>query len=119
MSSQVPQVDRVLSTSDFLVKKMDEAYRRIAKDHPVPELAECRDAFARALIEYRDSVLKDLVLNAAEGHTTPSSKMGKSTEWGNKQAWKKPPSSVGTSSKMSVVPEHTEGMEQNFADDSF
>lgn len=111
-------MERLLSTSDALVKKIDEAYKRTVKDHPCPDLTECHDAFARGLIEYRDCVLKDLVINAAEGHGTPSSKVGKTTEWGNKQAWKKPPSSVGTSSKMSVVPEHTDGLEQTFADDS-
>ncbi len=84
----------------------------------MPTLREARDEIVRALVEYRDSVLKDLVSNAISSSGENSNKMGRSTEWGSKKPWKKSAPSVGESTKFSAVPEQEEGREQNFEDEN-
>lgn len=70
------------------------------------------------MVEYRDSILYDLVAAsvAASGHN--SNKIGRSTEWGSKEQWKKAASSIGGPSRMTVMSESAGGIEQRFEDDT-
>lgn len=89
----------------------------MSASHKAPTVRESMEAFKRALIEYRDSILIDMVAQTVASAENNNPKVGRATEWGNKKQWKKTASSVGASSKMSTVDENDEGVEQKFQDD--
>lgn len=113
---QVHEVGRLLEKSRTLVEEMEDAYKTLESNHKSPSLTEAYHEFSRALIEYRDSVLYDLVTASVAASGDSSTKIGRSTEWGSKKQWKKPAPSVGASSKMSVLSEEAAGVQQEFAD---
>jgi len=95
---------------------MEDAYKEMEMDYKTPSIVEAYNEFARAIVEYRDAVLYDLVAASIAASGDNSSKIGRSTEWGSKKQWKKPVPSVGNSSKMSVLSEEAEGVDQAFED---
>jgi hypothetical protein len=117
MTAQVPQVDRLIEKSSTLVEEIEDAFKELESNHRMPRLRDARDEMVKALIEYRDSVLKDIVANAISVNSENSNKIGRSTEWGSKKPWKKSVPSVGESTRFSTVPEQEDGMEQKFEDD--
>lgn len=76
------------------------------------------ETFVAALIEYRDAVLKDLVMSSIAATDDNSNRIGKATEWGNKKPWEKALTSTGTTTRMSVVTEDTGGVDQKFEDET-
>jgi hypothetical protein len=116
-AAQVPEVGRMLEKSRALVDEIEEAYREIEPDHKPLSLREAYTEFARAMIEYRDSVLYDIVASSLAASGDNSSKIGRNTEWGSKRQWKKATPSVGESSKMAAMSEDAEGIEQKFEED--
>lgn len=115
-AKQLPQVARMLEKSRTLVDEIEDAYKELESNHRTPSLTEAYEEFARAMIEYRDSVLYDLVSASVTAAGDSSSKLGRATEWGSKKQWKKSTASIGNSSKMSVLSEDVAGVEQKFAD---
>jgi hypothetical protein len=116
-AAQVPQATIMLEKAKTLVEEMEEAYKELEVDHRPLSLREAYSEFSRAMVEYRDSVLYDLVAASIAATGDNSSKVGRSTEWGSKKQWKKTTPSVGESSKMTVVSEDGEGIEQKFEED--
>ncbi|KAH9875775.1 hypothetical protein IAQ61_003239 [Plenodomus lingam] len=116
-AKQIPQVGRVLDKAKTLVNEIEDAYKELESNHRTPSLTEAYNEFARAMIEYRDSVLYDLVSASVAAAGDGSSKLGRPTEWGSKKQWRKPAASIGNSSKMSVLSEDAVGVEQKFAED--
>lgn len=116
--SQVPQVGNLIEKAGTFVNELEEAYKELESNHrPVP-LRSAYEEFSRALVEYRDSILCDIVSSSIAASGDNSSKIGRSTEWGSKKQWKKPPPSVGNSSKMSVLSEDDGGIEQKFEEEA-
>ena len=82
------------------------------------KLREAIDELFRAIIEYRDSVLRDLVANVILFSGDNLGRISKSIEQGSKKQWKKSALSIGTSSKISIVlKEGEEGVKQKFIKD--
>jgi len=117
MSAQVPQADRLIHAANSVALEMEDAYKELEGNHRLPSVKEAVNSFVAAIIEYRDAVLKDLVASSIASIGDNSGKVGKATEWGSKKPWKKTAASVGASSRMSVMPEDTGGVDQSFADD--
>lgn len=107
----------MLEKSKALVDEIEDAYKELEADHKPLSLRKSYAEFARALIEYRDSVLYDLVTASTAASGDSSNKIGRSTEWGSKRSWKKSAPSVGESSKMTVMSEEGGGIEQRFEDE--
>ena len=95
----------------------EDAYKELENNHKLPGIKEAVDSFTEAIIEYNDTVLKDLVAASIASVGDNSGKIRKSTEWGSKKPWKKTAVSVGASSKMSAVSEDADGVVQAFVDD--
>jgi hypothetical protein len=118
-AAQIPQVGILLEKTRTLVGEIEGAYQGIETDHRTPSLRDCYAEFSTALIEYRDSVLYDLVSASFASAGDNSGKVGKTTEWGGKSPWKKPPpSTAGSSTQAGVILEENDGIEQKFEEDS-
>ena len=61
LPKQIPQVARLLSKSANLVDAVEDAFKELESNHYAPSLRESLDEFSRALIEYRDLVLNNMV----------------------------------------------------------
>ena len=117
MSAQVHEVDKVIRAANNIASEFEDAYKELEGNHRLPNVKEAVNSFVMAMIEYRDSVLKDIVASSVASVADSPGKIGKATEWGSKRAWKKAATSVGASSKMSVVSDDTGGVPQVFADE--
>ena len=118
MSAQVPQVDRLIYTTNDVASEIEDAYKELEGNHKMPTVKEAVNSFTAALIEYRDAILIDLVASSIASAGDNSGKVRKTTEWGSKKPWKKSAPLVGESMKFSAVPEQEEGIEQKFEDES-
>lgn len=116
MSHQFSAIDDVIRESARMTDLVETAFAGLKMSDKAPELRECQESLARALLEYRNTVLRDIVAHAVEQSPDNPRKMGKSTEWGSKKPWVKSTPSVGTPSMMSVVSEDADGVVQRFAD---
>lgn len=116
MSAQIPQVDKLIVAANDIASQVEDAYKELEGNHKLPLLKDAVRSITIVMIDYRDSVLKDIVMASIVAAGDNSSKVAKSTEWGNKKPWQKAPGSVGTSSRMSTVAEDTGGVEQRFED---
>lgn len=118
MSAQIPQVDKLLQSANDVASQVEDAYKELEGNHKLPAFKDAVNSFTMAMIEYRDSVLKDIVVASIVAAGDNSGKVAKSTEWGSKKPWQKGSGSVGTSSRMSTVTEDIGGVEQKFEDDA-
>lgn len=117
MADHASQINRLMEAGTNVAAEMEDAFKELESNHKLPSVKDAMDEFKKALIEYRDTVIKDMVSYRVTMVGDNSSRVGKSTEWGSKKPWKKAVASVGTSSKMSVVSEEADGEEQTFIDD--
>jgi hypothetical protein len=118
MSAQIPQVNKLVLAANDIASQIDDAYKELEGNHKLPNVKDAVETFVVALIEYRDAVLKDLVMASIVAAGDNSNKVGKATEWGNKKPWQSAPPSTGTSTRMSVVTEDTDGIVQKFEDET-
>ena len=116
-AAQIPQVASLLGAGRTLVDEVEEAYKELESNHRPPSLTEAYNEFSRSLIEYRDSVLYNIVMSSVEASGDGSSKIGKSAEWGGKKQWKKAAPSVDNLSKILVLSKEVEGVEKKFEDE--
>ena len=63
-AAQNPRVASLLGAGRALVDEVEEAYKELESNHRPPSLTEAYNEFSRSLIEYRDSVLFDLVMSS-------------------------------------------------------
>ena len=109
MSAQIPQVGKLVQAANDIASEVDDAYKELEGNHKLSALKKAVESFVVAMIKYRDSVLKDIVVARIMAAEDNSSKVAKSTEWGGKKPWQKAPGSAGTSSRMSTVTEDVGG----------
>lgn len=83
MSAQQGQVGKVIDTLTELVDRIEDAFKGLEVDDKMPSLREAHQEFVAALVTYRDAVLHDILAHAVGSNGDNSSKMGRSTEWGN------------------------------------
>jgi hypothetical protein len=118
MSAQIPQVGKLIQAANDIASQIDDAYKEMEGNHKLPAVKDAIDSFVSALVEYRDSVLKDIVMSSMVAAGDNSGKVAKATEWGNKKPWQKAPTSTGANTRMSVVTEDAGGVAQKFEDDA-
>ena len=85
ISFQAPQVNRVIEKGNSIVNKIEDIFKELKGNHKMPTLREAIDELPKAIIEYRNSVPQDLVVNTILFSRDNSGKVNKSTEWGNKK----------------------------------
>ena len=76
-------VGKVIDTLTEFVDKIEFAFKGLEVDNKMPSLREAHQEFVAALVTYRDIVLHDILAHAMGSSGDNSSKMGRSTEWGN------------------------------------
>jgi hypothetical protein len=99
MSSQIGAVAEVVRTSAQLVDKLESAFDDLGVSDKIPTVREAQQEFAKSLLTYRDTVLRDVLAHAMAQGPDNSHKIGKSTEWGSKRAWVKSTLDTGTQQK--------------------
>jgi hypothetical protein len=118
MSTHTSQINDIINTSGRLIDALDDAFKDLQASDKMPTLRECQNKFTKALVVYRDSVLKDVLSHTlSTSSESNQSKLGRAAEWGSKKPWTKTKQSVGTSSKMSVASAKDDGIVQRLADD--
>ena len=62
---------------------MEDAYKKLEGNHKVPALKETVERFALVMIEYKDLVLRGIVMASIAAAGDHSGKEANSTEWGS------------------------------------
>ena len=112
MSSQNKEISSVMSSLNNLTYAVEDIYKDVENSPQATTFRDAVDAATKALASFRDGVLKDYIAYNISKSTPESQKIGKATEWGGKKPWVKGPSTVGGSTRMSVVSESDNGIEQ-------
>lgn len=79
-----------------LPQNFSQTTSELEGNHRLPSIKDAVDSFTVVLIEYRDSVLKDLVMLSIAAAEYESFKVSKAIEWENKKLWQKVLASIGT-----------------------
>lgn len=103
MSNVQASIDDVVSASSTLVTEIEDAFKELELKREPPSLRSAHEAFVSSLYSFRDRVVMDVIQHSLDKAVDDNGKLGKPTAWGTKRGFVNAASSVGQSSKMSVV----------------
>lgn len=107
----------IIDASSNLVDEIEKAMQEIDVQYETPSLRTAQEEFAKSLLAYRDTVVRDIVAQTMSRHSEAGNKLGKRTEWGNKLPWAASPSAMASSKYEGSVVSDTPTTSQRVAGD--